>query len=251
MDDHEDSRYGQDKPDRTLVYGSAIGCLVIIIGCVIYFGFLAPDTYDPRRGKKKKKKHVEASAEPTRAPIEIPEEEEDPGFGEEENTPEPEPEPEPEVKPKKKPEKKPEEEQPKKKVLPPLPPAKVRKIDHLESTPADQKTEIDEAVAVVSDPWETRKAVKNKKVLLKIGKAALPALLSAMVELDFTEREGRLVMPIITETLQEITKCPNSWICRVGMRETEEEEVHYCKYHQRLWFEWYDSSKGKRFMSGE
>ena len=259
-DDYDDAGYGRSRDsNKALVYGSAIGVLVLTIAAVVYLGFFFEGGGDPRTKKKKKKRTAAASEESFSRPkiVHNPEDDEA-GFGDEpedENVPAPEPEPEkkPEEEPEKKPEKDPakaEPVKPKKAPLPPLPRANVRKLEHLKDTPEDLRTEIDEAVGVVADPWSGAKGSRKKRALVKMGKAAVPALLSAMVDLDYTDEEQRKAMPMLTEALQEICKNPNSWICRVGMKETEEEEVYYCKYRRAQWYAWYDSSRGKRFMRG-
>lgn len=256
-EDYDDGGYGHGQDSsKALVYGSAIGVLVLTIAAVVYFGFFFEGNRDPRAKKKKKSRSSAAREESFSRPKIVHNPEDDAsGFEDEEETqPEDNTEPKaekPESEPEKKPEKEPakaEPEKPKKAPLPPLPQAKPRKLEHLKSTPEDQRTEIDEAVAVVADPWSGAKGSRNKRALVKIGKSAVPALLSAMVDLDFTDGEQRKAMPMLTEALQEICKNPNSWICRVGMKETEEEEVYYCKYRRAQWFAWYDSSRGKRFM---
>jgi ribosomal protein S27E len=243
---------GQEQPNRGLLILSGVGCIVLVVALFVYFLFIMQDKKPVTRTKPRRTVAEEPAAR------QLPDalkgmEEEDPGFGEparEEPKPEPAPAKVAAAKPEKKPEAgKPAAEEPKKKSLPPLPVAKVRKIPHYDSTPPELRTEIDDAIQVLLEPWGGARANRKKAFLVEKGKASVPALLSAMVDLDFTNEEQRNVMPLITEALYDITKSSsrNGMVCRVGMQETLEEQIYVCKYRRAEWFEWLDRF-GKEYL---
>jgi hypothetical protein len=255
-DDEDGGReYGsrQQQPNKNLLILSAVACVVLLVALIAIFAF---PKESGTSGKRTKKRSVAAKAENEFVPpkIVINPEDEDPGFGagDEGGAGADDPgfgsDPVVEKKPEKKPKKKPKKAEPKKPGLPPIPRAKVRKLDHLESTPAETREAINEAIEVVKDPWSGARGNRKRKDLVKFGKAAVPALLSAMVDLDFSQEDARSTMTPLTEVLQEITKTPNSYICRVGMMGSEEANTHMCKYFRALWYEWYDGRIGRRYM---
>lgn len=240
-DDHGYGRHGPKEPSKALVYGSAGGSILIILFAILYFGFLHEKGEHP---VKKNKRKAAATAGLERPDIgDIPEED-DPGIPDTE----PETPPEPEVKPEpvvKQPEpnvtpKKPEKVEPKEEKLAAIPRADIRKLDHYDATPEEQRKEIDAAVVTMSDPWAGAAGNRAMAAITKIGKAAVPVLLSAMVDLDFKNEEDRMKMPKITDALRELTKTPMSYVCRVGMRGDERKEIHNCEYNRAQWFEWWD-----------
>jgi len=243
---------GKQQPNKNLLILSAVACLVLLVALIVIFAI-------PRNSgtiTKKKKRAVAAKTENEFVPpkIVVNPEDEDPGFGVSDRgrSKEPESAPEPVAaaakKSEKKPEKKPKKAEPKKPSLPPIPRAKIRKLDHLESTAAEVRTQINEAIDIVKDPWSGAAGNRKRRALVKFGKAAVPPLLSAMVDLDFSQEDARSTMTPLTEILQEITKTPNSYICRVGMMGSDEANAHMCKYFRALWFEWYDGRIGRRYM---
>ncbi|MBN2491031.1 MAG: hypothetical protein JXQ29_09290, partial [Planctomycetes bacterium] len=196
------------RPNQGLLILSGIGCLVLLVVLFVYFAFLMKDEkpVTPKKGRSVAAEDSEAA----RLPADFTIEEEEPGFGPaSKKATEPESKPEPvEVKPpvEKPPAEKPATDEPKKKVFPPLPPAKVRKLPHYAATPEELRGEIDEAVQALLEPYGGAAGVRKKTFLVKTGKASVPALFSCMVDLDFDNEEHRLVMPMITEALYEITK---------------------------------------------
>jgi len=252
-DEYEGREYGgrSQQPNKGLLILSAVGSLVLLVALLVYFA-LPGDS--GTSGKRTKKRTAAAKTEGEFVPPKIVTnpEDDDPGFGEGgaggSKEPDPAPAPVAAKKPENKPENKPAKAEPKKPSLPPIPRAKIRKLDHLASTSAEMRQEIDEAVEKLKDPWSGAKGSRAKQALIKIGKPSVPALLSAMVDLDFANEDARKAMPLLTETLQEITKEINSRVCRVGMQSSEAEEIHYCKYFRADWFNWYDGRQGKRYM---
>lgn len=244
----------QPAKNKALLLLSGIGCVVLIAGIIYVFATMKSSKDTP--SKKKKKEVAEQQAPPVEmekpaAPKADTEDENDPFASDTGKTEEPaeEPKAEPAKKePAKAEPKKTEPETPAKKEfrLKRIPKVAIEKVAHLDDTPDDVKQSIDEHVSVVADPWATRKLGSAQRELVKIGKPAVPALLSAMVELDFAEEDGRRPMQTITSVLQEITAARNSMICRVGMQggDSDEEklalEINNCKYRRAEWFVWWN-----------
>ncbi len=228
--------------NKTLLLMSGIGCLVLIVAIV--FVFVSGDDKKPTRKRATEK----VSEEPTQLPetppavVEKPDVPEiDPLAGAKDDPKDaPAPKKDEPVAKKDEPKPAPKKDEPKKPERPRIPKVDLRKIPHLESTSAEVRTEIDEKVATLTDPWAGREASKAKKRLTELGDASVPALLSKMVDLDFTDADARSAMPPITETLQEITNARNSMICRIGMQRGDPTaDEHMCKLKRAEWFDWY------------
>lgn len=233
--------------NKTLLLLSGIGC-VVLIGAIV-FVFVSGNGNDE---KPRKRSTEDVSEEPARVPDAEPpmaKKPEAPGLDplagakdEPEEAPKPEPKKETVVAKKDEPKPAPKKkEEPKGPERPRIPNVELKKIPHLESTPAEVRTEIDEKVETLADPWaKARDLTKAESRLKELGDASVPALLSKMVDLKFDEEDARLAMPKITTTLQEITKARNSMICRIGMQRGDPTaDEHMCKLKRAEWFDWY------------
>ena len=88
----------------------------------------------------------------------------------------------------------------------------VAPLDHLPDTPADLQGKIDEDVARIADPMAGREALLAHRRLVKIGRPAIPRVLSAAAKYDFSKyrnmdeaRDACIVADAVDGILREIT----------------------------------------------
>jgi hypothetical protein len=122
------------------------------------------------------------------------------------------------------------------------------RVDH-EQSPSALAEAIDVAVECARDPWSGARGMRKRRFLVKIGKPAVPALIRAMQGLDLAYEDDRCSMTPLTETLQEITGLPCTAICRVGLCETESENIALAERLRRQWYRWLLSPDGAFYLS--
>jgi len=130
-------------------------------------------------------------------------------------------------------------------------PVRVRAIPHLASSPEPLRREIDAAVAVVANPRPDARARREMDWLVTRGKRAVPALLTALVSLDFRDERDRAALEPLTQTLQRITKASESIAYRYLHYERLDPAIHRCEMIRDAWFRWYDLPEGRDFMVGK
>ncbi|MHC4847933.1 MAG: ChaN family lipoprotein [Planctomycetota bacterium] len=67
---------------------------------------------------------------------------------------------------------------------PPAPWDAPKDLDHLESTPEELRSKIDELIVVMMGPEEDGEALRAQQLLVEIGKPAFPVVIAALIRLD-------------------------------------------------------------------
>jgi hypothetical protein len=94
-------------------------------------------------------------------------------------------------------------------------PSVIAPLDHLPDTPPDVAQKIDEAMGKVLDVNSGTAAIRAKDALIKIGRPAIPKVLSALAKFDFSKygdatgaRDECVVADYVDEIMREITAYP-------------------------------------------